>query len=157
MLQSAVGMTHDLRSDLWWTIPLRILLGQFYTQKWTISTLVVKLSVSAIFTPRWTATPDVTLRTLAPFVREHSLLSTVHNIFKMEVEQPLTFVITWPNLTCSTHLNRFQIKSWYYDKLRSGYFRVIGVGYAVVLQRHLVDKPKGGFWVEGKFQDNVSS
>ncbi len=29
MLQSAVGMTHDLRSDLWWTIPLRILLGQF--------------------------------------------------------------------------------------------------------------------------------
>ncbi len=56
LLQSAVGMTHDLRSDLWWTIPLRILLGQFYTQKSTISTLAVKLSVSAIFTPRWTAT-----------------------------------------------------------------------------------------------------
>ncbi len=29
VLRSAVGMTHDLRSDLWWTIPLRILLGQF--------------------------------------------------------------------------------------------------------------------------------
>ncbi len=27
MLRSAVGKTHDLRSDLWWTIPLRILLG----------------------------------------------------------------------------------------------------------------------------------
>ncbi len=56
MLRSAVGKTHDLRSDLWWTIPLRILLDQFYTQKSTISTLAVKLSVSAIFTPRWTAT-----------------------------------------------------------------------------------------------------
>ncbi len=29
VLRSAVGMTHDLRSDLWWTIPFRILLGQF--------------------------------------------------------------------------------------------------------------------------------
>ena len=29
LLRSAVGMTHDLRSDLWWTIPLRILLGHF--------------------------------------------------------------------------------------------------------------------------------
>ncbi len=29
VLRSAVGKTHDLRSDLWWTIPLRILLGQF--------------------------------------------------------------------------------------------------------------------------------
>ncbi len=28
MLRSAVGMTHGLRSDLWWTKPLRILLGQ---------------------------------------------------------------------------------------------------------------------------------
>ena len=43
------------------------------------------------------------IRTLAPFVHEHSLLSTVHNIFKMEVE------------------------------------------------------PNGGFGVEGKFKDNVSS
>ncbi len=51
VLRSAVGKTHDLRSDLWWTIPLRI-----YTQKSTISTLAVKLSVSAIFTPRLTAT-----------------------------------------------------------------------------------------------------
>ncbi len=33
----------------------------------------------------------VPLRTLAPFVREHSLLSTVHNILKMEVEQSLSF------------------------------------------------------------------
>ena len=38
-----------------------------------------------------------------------------------------------------------------------GHFRVIGVGYIVQLQSHLVDKPKGGFWVEGKFEDNVSS
>ncbi len=30
MLRSAGGMTHGLRSDLWWTIPLRILLGQFW-------------------------------------------------------------------------------------------------------------------------------
>ncbi len=30
LLRSAVGLTHDLRSDLWWTIPLRILLGQFW-------------------------------------------------------------------------------------------------------------------------------
>ena len=31
------------------------------------------------------------IRTFAPFVREHSLLSTVHKSFKMEVEQSLTF------------------------------------------------------------------
>ncbi len=30
LLRSAVGMTHDLRSDLWLTIPFRILLGQFW-------------------------------------------------------------------------------------------------------------------------------
>ena len=30
------------------------------------------------------------LRTLAPFVHEHSLLSAVHNILKMEVKQSLT-------------------------------------------------------------------
>ncbi len=30
LLRSAVGLTHDLRSDLWWTIPLCILLGQFW-------------------------------------------------------------------------------------------------------------------------------
>ncbi len=29
VLRSAVGKTHDLRSDLWWTIPLHILLGQY--------------------------------------------------------------------------------------------------------------------------------
>ncbi len=29
LLRSAVGKTHDLRSDLWWTIPLRILLDQW--------------------------------------------------------------------------------------------------------------------------------
>ncbi len=43
----------------------------------------------------------------------------------------------------------------YYDKLRLGYFRVNGVGYVVLLQRHLVDTPNGGFWVEGKVKDNV--
>ncbi len=34
VLRSAVGMIHDLRSDLWWTIPLRILLGQFWDTSW---------------------------------------------------------------------------------------------------------------------------
>ncbi len=29
LLRSAVGKTHDLQSDLWWTIPLRILLDHF--------------------------------------------------------------------------------------------------------------------------------
>ncbi len=29
MLRSAVGKPHDLRSDLWWTIPLHILLDRF--------------------------------------------------------------------------------------------------------------------------------
>ncbi len=29
LLRSAVGKTHDLRSDLWWTIPLHILLDRF--------------------------------------------------------------------------------------------------------------------------------
>ncbi len=29
VLRSAVGKTHDWRSDLWWTIPLRILLDRF--------------------------------------------------------------------------------------------------------------------------------
>ncbi len=29
VLRSAVGMTHSLRSDLWWTIPFRVLLGHF--------------------------------------------------------------------------------------------------------------------------------
>ncbi len=49
-LRSAVGMTHSLRSDLWWTIPFRILLGH-YTQKSTKPILALKLSVSAIITP----------------------------------------------------------------------------------------------------------
>ncbi len=29
LLRSAVGMTHSLRSDLWWVIPFRYLLGHF--------------------------------------------------------------------------------------------------------------------------------
>ena len=29
LLRSAVGKTHDLQSDLWWTIPLHILLDRF--------------------------------------------------------------------------------------------------------------------------------
>ncbi len=29
ILRSAVGMTHSLRSDLWWTIPFQVLLGHF--------------------------------------------------------------------------------------------------------------------------------
>ncbi len=32
LLRSAVGMTHDLRSDLWWTIPLRILLVRLHSE-----------------------------------------------------------------------------------------------------------------------------
>ncbi len=50
VLRSAVGMTHGLRSDLWWTIPLRIYLVNFGIP------LAVKLSVSAIIYPRCTAT-----------------------------------------------------------------------------------------------------
>ncbi len=50
LLRSAVGKTYDLRSDLWWT---KVLAEH---QKSTISTLAVKLSVSAIIYPRWTAT-----------------------------------------------------------------------------------------------------
>ncbi len=42
LLRSAVGMTHSLRSDLWWTIPF---------QKSTTPILALKLSVSAIITP----------------------------------------------------------------------------------------------------------
>ena len=34
VLRSAVGKTRDLRSDLWWTIPLRILLDQFRDTLW---------------------------------------------------------------------------------------------------------------------------
>ncbi len=30
LLRSAVGMTHSLRSDLWWAIPFRILFDQFW-------------------------------------------------------------------------------------------------------------------------------
>ncbi len=37
MLRSAVGKTHDLRSDLWWTIPLRILLDQFWDTLWILA------------------------------------------------------------------------------------------------------------------------
>ncbi len=48
VLRSAVGMTHSLRSDLWWTIPFHVLLD--YTQKLTKSTLAMKLSVSAPIT-----------------------------------------------------------------------------------------------------------
>ncbi len=47
LLRSAVGMTHSLRSDLWWTIPFRV----YYTQKTTTPILALKLSVSAIITP----------------------------------------------------------------------------------------------------------
>ncbi len=74
LLRSAVGKTHDLRSDLWCTIPLRILLDHFgitfgfHTIKSALArhSLVVRLyseidhihlsSVSAIIYPRWTAT-----------------------------------------------------------------------------------------------------
>ncbi len=57
VLRSAVGKTHALRSDLWWTIPLHILHWSFWdTQKSTISILAVKLSVSAIVYPWWIAT-----------------------------------------------------------------------------------------------------
>ncbi len=46
VLRSAVGMTQDLRSDLWWTIPLRILLGQFLglysaLSRWTATFCVI--------------------------------------------------------------------------------------------------------------------
>ncbi len=56
VLRSAVGKTHDLRSDLWWIIPLHILLDRFGIPLGFQPTLAVKLSVSAIIYPRWTAT-----------------------------------------------------------------------------------------------------
>ncbi len=64
LLRSAVGKTHDLRSDLWWIIPLRILLDHFgipFGSQPIKSALarhsgVQVLSVSAIIYPRWTAT-----------------------------------------------------------------------------------------------------
>ncbi len=34
VLRSAVGKTHDLRSDLWWTIPLHVLLDHFWDTLW---------------------------------------------------------------------------------------------------------------------------
>ncbi len=34
LLRSAVGMTHSLRSDLWWAIPFRISLDQFWDTLW---------------------------------------------------------------------------------------------------------------------------
>ncbi len=34
MLRSAVGMTHSMRSDLWWAIPFRILLDKFWDTLW---------------------------------------------------------------------------------------------------------------------------
>ncbi len=43
LLRSAVGMTHDLRSDLWWTTPLRILLGQILGCLHFGESLVVRL------------------------------------------------------------------------------------------------------------------
>ncbi len=43
LLRSAVGKTHDLRSDLWWTIPLHVLLGHFWDTLW-IPTNQVSLS-----------------------------------------------------------------------------------------------------------------
>ncbi len=44
LLRSAEGKTHDLRSDLWWTIPLRILLDHFWDTLWIpTESLVVRL------------------------------------------------------------------------------------------------------------------
>ncbi len=94
MLRSAVGMTHGLRSDLWWTIPLRILLDQFWDTSLVIrlysdqiilklystkSTLAVKLSVSAIIYPWWTATTDVPI--LGP-MEWKSYISVLFSVFR---------------------------------------------------------------------------
>ncbi len=58
MLRSAVGKTHDLRSDLWWTLPLRSLLDHFGIPFGSQYSEIdhIHLSVSAIIYPRWTAT-----------------------------------------------------------------------------------------------------
>ncbi len=56
VLRSAVGMTHSLRSDLWWTIPFRLLLGQFWDTYLSIEAQCVSHHY-----PRWTATTGLKL------------------------------------------------------------------------------------------------
>ncbi len=55
------------------------------------------------------------------------------------------------------HMNRIEKKSGYPGTLRWGYLRVIGVGYKVLPERHLVAKPNGGFWVDSIFLHYITS
>ncbi len=66
VLRSAVGMTHSLRSDLWWTIPFHVLLDHFWDTYRIPHDQVnseidqIHLSIEAQcvshYYPRWTAT-----------------------------------------------------------------------------------------------------
>ncbi len=57
LLRSAVGMTHSLRSDLWWTIPFRFLLGQFWdTSEIDHTYLSIEAQCVSHHYPQWTAT-----------------------------------------------------------------------------------------------------
>ncbi len=82
VLRSAVGMTRSLRSDLWWTIPFRVLLGHFgipfgsLTIRSTLARhfgeslvnrlyseidqtyLSIEAQCVSDYYPRWTATPQ---------------------------------------------------------------------------------------------------
>ncbi len=57
VLRSAVGKTHDLRSDLWWTIPLHILLDRFgipsssYLRVYMGCALAFVLQVRSLYVP----------------------------------------------------------------------------------------------------------
>ncbi len=60
LLRSAVGMTHSLRSDLWWTIPFHVLLDHFgipigYSE---IDQTYLSIEAQCVshYYPRWTAT-----------------------------------------------------------------------------------------------------
>ncbi len=60
VLRSAVGMTHSLRSDLWWTIPFHALLDHFGIPIGSLTIDQTYLSIEAQcvshYYPRWTAT-----------------------------------------------------------------------------------------------------
>ncbi len=58
LLRSAVGMTHSLRSDLWWTIPFHALLDHFVRLYSDIDQTYLSIEAQCVshYYPRWTAT-----------------------------------------------------------------------------------------------------
>ncbi len=65
ILRSAVGMTHSLRSDLWWTIPFRVLLSRVHFGESLVNRLYSEIDQTYLcieaqcvshYYPRWTAT-----------------------------------------------------------------------------------------------------